>query len=246
MHGPGSARCAVELRPKSKLGSTQAGGLAGTHHFCFATFQRPDWIEWGALRALNEYRLEAGATRAPSFYSGFDIITIVLGGTLRRLGTYAPRQLLHAASVELVSPGRGVNLGVEAVGDEAASYIEIWIKSGPGRREPRRDWRARPPASRNRPLAAGPRAAAGALRLRSDARVWRKALAVAEKTESVLGDAEWAYLLLHEGEISANGTATRAGDALAISGPGLLEIDAATASEFLLICGRHPDCQPDR
>ena len=227
--------CPVELRVGAELGATRSGGLDGRHHFSFAAWQRPDRLEWGTLRALNEYRLEPGAARPPSFHSGFDILTLVTGGRLRRLGNYASRRLLEAGSAELISAGRGVDLGVEAVGKEPATYVEIWLRTGPGRREPRREWRPQAMESLTVPIAEGPKALDGALRMRAKGRIHRAALAAHRRTELALGEGECAYLSIGKGEVRANGVAGQAGDGLAVSGPGVLEIRADKASELLIV-----------
>lgn len=227
--------CRVELRVGIELGTTRSGGLDGRHHFSFAAWQRPDRLEWGALRALNEYRLEPGAARPPSFHSGFDILTLVTSGRLRRLGDYASRRMLEAGSAELISAGRGVDLGVEAGGREPATYVEIWLRTGPGRREPRREWRPQASGGFDLPIAEGPKAREGALRMRATGRIYRAPLAAHRRTELALGEGECAYLAIAKGAVKANAIAGQAGDGLAVSGPGLLEIKADKTSELLIV-----------
>lgn len=235
MDDPKIARCAVELRPKADLGTTRSGGLSGRHHFCFATYQRSDRLEWGALRAVNEYRLAAGAARGPTFHSGFEILTLVTSGRLRRLGTYTPTQALHAGSVELVSTSPGVQLGAETIGSEAATYLEIWIKAELRRREPRRDWRTSTPSGWDSPIASAPPVSARSLRLRANARIHSLSMDAGEKADRKLDEDECAYLVVRSGRLSGNGVAGGAGDGLAISGPGLLSIQAHGPSTILLI-----------
>lgn len=227
--------CRVELRVAAELGATRSGGLHGRHHFSFAAWQRPDRLEWGTLRALNDYRLDPGATRPPSFHSGFDILTLVLSGQLRRLGDYAPRRPLEAGAAELVSTGRGVQLGAEAVGKAPAHYLEIWLKTGPGRREPRREWRPDAAQGLAGPVAEGPKSRVGALRMRAAGRVHRLALPAHRRSVLALDEDECAYLAILKGAASANGVAGQAGDGLAMSGPGQLELRADKAAELLLI-----------
>ena len=227
--------CRVELRAGADRGATRSGGLAGRHHFSFAAWQRADRLEWGRLRALNEYRLEPGAVRPPTFHSGFDILTLVTGGQLRRLGGYGSRRLLGAGSAELISAGRGVDLGVEAVGKEPAHYVEIWLRTGPGRREPRREWRPQASEGLTVPIAEGPKAREGALRMRATGRVHRASLAAHRRAEFGLANDECAYLSISRGAVQINGLAGEAGDAFAVSGPGSLTVKADQAAELLLV-----------
>ncbi len=235
MNDPAITPCLVELRPRSGLGRTKAGGLCGTHHFCFATYQRPDRLEWGGLRSFNDYRLAPGAVRDPTFHSGFDIITLVTGGALRRLGTYAPRQVLRPGSVELVSAGRGVDLGMESIGTEAATYTEIWIRTGPGLRDPRRIWSPAIPANPDGPFAQGPEAPRAALRLRTNAAVQLAVLTDSETMNVPLAVGDCVYVVSRAGEVSANRVAAGPGDGLAISGSGMVALRATMRAEFLIV-----------
>lgn len=234
MDDPKIAHCTVELRPGAQHGSTQVGGLRGTHHFCFATFQRPDRLEWGALRGLNEYQLGPGAIRRPTFHAGFDIVTLVTAGSLRRLGTYAPRQLLTPGSIEVISTGRGVELGLEADGSEPADYIEIWIRTGPGLREPRRRCIS-PNATGGRPPGAGGSFPPGLLKLRADASIARTIASSGASVSLDLAENSLAYLHVECGALVANGLRAASGDSLAIAGAGHLDARAERETRLLLI-----------
>ncbi len=235
MDGPEIAPCTVDLRPRAGLGRTQAGGLSGTHHFCFAAFQRPDRLEWGALRGLNEYRLAPGAVRTPTFHCGFDIVTLVTGGRLRRLGTYSPRQLLEPGSAELVSAGCGVDLGMETVGTEAATYLEIWIRTGPDRRDPCREWLGNVRRGLDHPLATPSPFQPGSLKLRGAASIAWAALSAKQRVVVETEPDECAYLSVRAGSLAGDEIKATVGDAVAIAGPAQLVLETEAASELLLV-----------
>ena len=245
MDDPKIASCAVELRPKSELGLTQWGGLSGRHHFSFAAYQRLDRLEWGALRALHLYELKAGEARAPTFHAGFEILTLVRGGRLSRIGSHDPREPLDQGSVELVSTGRGANLGVKASGEEAAQYIEIWIRSAPPVRRSRRQCRASVIRSLDRPVASNIRGQAECLAWQSEAEVYLASMAAGEQADRAIAEGKCAYLVVLAGEIEGNGAVAKTQDALAISGPGLLSLRSRAPSEFLLIRMSNQVASPD-
>ena len=235
-----SSPAAVELRPRAELGETRAPGLEGRHHFCFAGYQRPDRLEWGKLRALNLYRLAPGARREPSFHASFEIVTLVTGGTLRRLGTFAPRQALRAGAIELVSTGVGANLGLEAIGDSAATFMEIWIESDQPMMHARRQ--SRMILSLDAVvLAAGASASGGALELAADARLSRLTLPPGGVFTQVLGGGECAYLSVLEGRVRARAVSASTGDAIALSGPGRVSIASDGPSILLSVVTRDRD-----
>lgn len=223
----------VEFRPRSELGTTEVEGLSGTHHFCFATYQRPDRLEWGGLRALHRYHLAAGGRREPSFHAGFEIITLVGGGALRRIGTFVPRQLLLPGSIELVSTGVGAQLGLEAVGDAPADYIEIWLNSHRSMQDAARHWRPATSKQREQILAAAPPLAGSLTLATRSAEIVRVWLGQGETFVRQLSPDTCAYLAVTHGRLVVGQTHAMTGDAFAISGPG--ELRASGAAGFLYI-----------
>lgn len=228
-------RCSVALRKHDDLGSTQWSGLTGTHHFSFAAYQRVDRLHWGGLRALNLYRLEPGAVRSPTFHAGFEIVTLVTGGRLRRTGTFSPRRPLGPHMVELLSTGTGANLGCIAADDETARYVEIWVRSTAASRRALRQCLTAYPVGLDQPLASGPGESRGSLSWRADGQILHIALEAGEKIERAVSDDLCPYLAVLHGDLSANGIVAESGDGLAIGGPGRLMLEARTPSECLLI-----------
>jgi hypothetical protein len=241
MAEPSAACCVVELRSRSEFGTTRASGFDATHHFCFAGYQRPDRIDWGKLRAVNEYRLEPGTVRKPEFHSGFEILTLVEEGWLRRLGTHESRRVIHPGSAELISCGAGIDIGAEPAGGESVSYVEIWIRSAAPSGQSRRQWRPAMPEGMDLPIAAGRPSPAGSLVMAADASVARAAIDVGRRVDRMVEPGERVYLAVRRGAISANGEAAAAGDAVAASGPGLLSVIASAKSELIWIRVDGPD-----
>lgn len=230
----GDRPCHAELRPKAGLGVTKMDGLVGIHHFCFATYQRTDRLDWGGLRALHYYRLTPGHRRNPTFHSGFEIVTLVERGRLLRLGTFAPRETMQAGEIEVISPGMGASLGLEAVGSEPAHYYEIWVRSAAGSvRSGRQLGR---PCGRDSVelLAAGIEAIPGTLSLHSHARISRERLDGSGLVRR-LADTDCAYGLVLEGLVQAGTIQAQAGEGMAMSGPGRCSLMSAGSAEILLI-----------
>lgn len=226
--------CKAELRPAAELGFTEAGGLAGVHHFCFSTFQRTDRLEWGDLRALHYYVLSPGQRRNPTFHAGFEIVTLVESGRLRRLGTYAPRDPMEAGAVELISPGMGATLGVEAVGDEPARFLEIWIRSSETIVRTGRQTARRRGGGLQSLVAVGLGTRHRALSLNAEARICRGRREPGELALR-LGDADCAYLFVLEGDVDVGRLRAHAGDALALEGPGECRLNVPRFADILLI-----------
>lgn len=225
----------VEFRPAAELGTTHAGRLLGRHHFCFATYQRPDRIEWGALRALHDYQLEAGAARAPSLHAGFEILTLVLDGRLRRTGTFQTRDLMEAGSAELISTGSGVQLGLDSVGPRAAHYLEIWVRSASPAGKAQRQYRRAAPVGLGRAIASDASPGGAGLIWNARGAVHEEVLAAGAPATCVVRDGELGYLALRSGTLQVGDLTLQGGDAVAATGPCHLPALATAPATLLWI-----------
>ena len=53
----------IELRPFARLGGGDHGWLKTRHHFSFADYQDPEWMNWGALRVWNDDEIARSPSR---------------------------------------------------------------------------------------------------------------------------------------------------------------------------------------
>ncbi|MEO7827773.1 MAG: pirin family protein [Allosphingosinicella sp.] len=119
----------IEHRPFASLGNTEVPGLTGRHHFCFARYQHPERLEWDRLRIWNDCVLDAGAGRPPEHCDNFDIVTLVLAGSLHRPGSFGDHCRTGPGFVQILSTGAGSSVGLRADDDGAVSFHEIWLRS---------------------------------------------------------------------------------------------------------------------
>lgn len=228
-------RGSVALRPAGERGATEAGGLEGLHHFSFAAFQRADRLDWGGLRAVNHYRLAAGEARPATFHAGFEIVTLVTAGRLCRTGTFAPLEPLLPGSLELVTSGAGSQLGARAAGDEAAEFLELWVKSRAPGGEPRRQWRPAFVASLDHPLIAETLLGGAAFAWNAEARLSLGTLPAREPLVRGLAPGEHGYLAVLDGIVAGHGLRAQAGDAVAVAGETELAVEAVTTARLIWI-----------
>lgn len=228
-------RGSVALRPAGERGATSAAGLHGLHHFSFAAYQRADRLDWGGLRAVNHYRLVAGAARPATFHAGFEIVTLVTAGRLARTGTFAPLEPLLPGSVELVTSGVGAQLGARALGESGAEFLEFWVKARAPGGEPRRQWRPAFVASLDRPLVAETLLGGAAFAWDAEARLSLGTLAAREAIEREVAEGEHGYLVVLDGIVAGHGFRAETGDSIAVEGPAQLVLDAVATSRLLWV-----------
>jgi redox-sensitive bicupin YhaK (pirin superfamily) len=225
------------LRPRAERGETRAPGVIGHHHFCFAGFQRPDRMSWGALRMLSLYDMAPGSERPASFLAGFEVVSIVLGGRWRRTGDLPAAAAFGANATELVSTGVGAALGGSVSGGADASLLEIWVSSQKPLRLPRRQSVLRRRTDLSRPIATGAPAESDALCWDSVARLHYGWLEPGDNFRCRLEYAELGFLLVVDGVVTANGTVAQAGDGVAASGPGNLQVKAVERARLIWLRG---------
>jgi quercetin 2,3-dioxygenase len=229
--------CRVALRPYAERGETQAPGVTGHHHFCFAGFQRPDRMSWGALRMLSHYDIAPWAERPASFLAGFEVVTIVLAGRWKRTGDLPAATAFGANAAELVSTGVGASLGGSVSGGAEASLIEIWVASQKPLRLPRRQSVLRRRTDLVRPIATGAPAESDALCWDSVAQLHYGWLEPGDHFRTRLEYAELGFLLVVDGVVTANATMAQAGDGVAASGPGNLQVSAIERARVVWLRG---------
>ncbi len=225
------------LWSRGERGETHADGVCGRHHLAFAAYQRSDRQSWGRLRGLSRYDLAPGAERPPVFHAGLEIVTVLLAGRWHRTGDLSSATPLGANDAELVSAGAGVALGGRAASGGSVSLVEIRLASQKPDREAWRQWLARRRTDLGRPIATGAPPQPDALMWASAARLHYGWLESGDHFRSALENAELGFLLIVDGAVSVNGTIAQAGDGVAATGSGRLQVEALERARLIWLLG---------
>lgn len=213
---------------------TRPDGLLCRHHFCFGAYQHPDRMEWGRLRIWNDNALAPGAVRPPTPHGGFDVLTLVHSGHLRRLADDLKPARLDPGHAHLARTGVGMTLGVEGARKSGARYSEIWFRSESPTCGAARARLPAPGSGRVDRLASGIADEEAPLRLSAPARLLQAMLGAADGLTLALGGMRHAYLVVLSGGIEAGGRRLDPGDALAIADQEALPVIARAGGLFLL------------
>lgn len=229
----------IERRSASR-GHEQAGWLDSRHTFSFGSYYDAGWMGFGALRVINEDRVDPGAGFAPHRHANMEILSYVLDGALAHRDSSGGGGVIGRGELQWMSAGHGVEHSeFNASQTDPVHFLQIWLQPDRVNAEPAYAQRAatpeRDPGAWE--LLASPGGAEASLAIRQDARLHGVLLPNAATTESMMVAGRRYWLHVAQGEIEANGRALASGDALGFvdeAGPLRLVGLGTTPADVLL------------
>jgi hypothetical protein len=161
----------------------------------------------------------------------------VLDGELAHKDSMGNGSVIRPGDVQRMSAGKGVvHSEYNHAQDRQTHFLQIWIEpnvSGivPGYEEKRFD--AAQKRGRLR-LIASPDGRDGSVLVHQDASVYAGLFDGGERASFALADGRRAYVHVARGELSVNGTALKAGDAIKLEGEPVIELAQGKQAEVLL------------
>lgn len=211
----------ITLRRSDDRGFFDHGWLQTRHSFSFADYYDEAHMGFGALRVINEDRVQPGQGFGRHGHRDMEILSWVLDGALVHRDSTGGATLLRPGEVQRMSAGTGV-WHSEANGSAEAPvhFLQIWILPDRAGHEPSYEQRSIPEASRRGRLAllASPDGAQGSTIIHQDARVFVGELALGQRAEVPLAPGRRAWVQLARGALSVNGMSLRPGDGAALTG----------------------------
>jgi len=121
-------------------GHANHGWLDTYHTFSFGHYYDPDRMNFGALRVLNDDRVEAGKGFGTHPHDNMEIVSIPLEGDLEHKDSMGNRAVIRQGDIQVMSAGTGVfhseyNLNQ----DQAVKFLQIWVFPNKKDMEPRYD-----------------------------------------------------------------------------------------------------------
>jgi quercetin 2,3-dioxygenase len=227
----------IELRKGTQRGHANHGWLDSWHSFSFADYYDPQQMGFGALRVINEDRIEPGAGFGTHGHRDMEIISYVLDGELAHRDSIGNGSVIRPGDVQRMSAGRGVmHSEFNHSQERAAHFLQIWIEPNvfgisPGYEERHFDLASRRGQLR---LIASPDGSRGSVRIHQDAYVYAGLFDGAEAAALPIAADRRAYLHVARGAVTANDRPLQAGDALKISEETCIELANGHAAEVLL------------
>jgi len=227
----------LEIRKAAERGHANHGWLDSWHSFSFADYHDPRHMGFGALRVINEDRIQPGMGFGTHGHRDMEIISYVLEGALAHKDSMGNGSTIVPGDVQRMSAGRGVmhsEFNHEAAGE--THFLQIWIEPSvrgidPGYEQKR--FGAEDKRGQLR-LVASPDGREGSVKIHQDAFVYATLLDGGERLVHSLAPGRRAYLHLARGRLRANGEALSAGDALKATDVAEIVLERGEQAEALL------------
>jgi redox-sensitive bicupin YhaK (pirin superfamily) len=228
----------IDVRTFEGLGGANHGWLNAKHHFSFAEYYDADRTNWGLLRVWNDDTIQPGTGFPSHRHAEMEIITYVRKGAITHQDSLGNQGRTEAGDVQVMSAGTGIMHSEYNLCDETTQIFQIWLTPTSKGKAP--SWGARPFPKVDRSgrfviLASGFESDAGALPIRTDARLLGATISAGQTVEYALGAERRGYLVPAKGVVEIDGVRINARDGAAISLVENLRVVAIEDAELVLV-----------
>ncbi len=227
----------LELRRAADRGHANHGWLDSHHSFSFADYHDPRHMQFGALRVINEDRVAPGRGFGTHGHRDMEIVSYVLDGAVEHKDNIGNGSVIRPGDVQRMTAGTGVlHSEFNPSATEAAHFLQIWMlpaRAGLAPGYEQKYFDAADKRGRLR-LVASPQGAEGSVTIHLDAQLYAGLFDAGEAATHALAEGRRAYVHVARGEVTINGVALGAGDALKVSGVDAVTIVEGRGAEVLV------------
>jgi redox-sensitive bicupin YhaK (pirin superfamily) len=215
------------IRRSSERGHADHGWLRSFHTFSFAGYYDPAHMGFGALRVINEDRVEPGKGFGTHAHRDMEIISYVLEGGLEHRDNMGNGSVIRPGDVQRMSAGTGVTHSeLNASRSELVHFLQIWIVPEERGITPSYEQKSFPEAERQRTLrrVASRDGRDGSVIVHQDVNLYASLLGAGERVRYEVPAGRRAWIHVARGSVELGGARLDAGDAAAVSEAGALDI----------------------
>ena len=227
----------ITLRRSNERGHANHGWLDSWHSFSFANYFDQNHVHWGALRVINEDRVQPGAGFGEYSHRDMEIISYVLEGALAHKDSMGNVVSIVPGEVQRMSAGTGV-VHSEFNHDRTATthFLQIWIvpaKTGvtPGYEQKTFADNEKRGTLR---LVVSPDGREGSVTINQDALMLAGLFDGSERADYKFAPGRLGYVHLVRGKLNVNGKQLSAGDALMLENESTIALGDGSAAEVLV------------
>ena len=213
-----------EIRRSQERGHADHGWLDSFHSFSFADYYDPAHMGFGALRVINEDRVQPAQGFGTHGHRDMEIISYVLEGELAHQDSMGNGSVIRPGDVQRMSAGTGVRHSeYNASKSDLVHFLQIWIEPSERGIEPSYEEKHFDAASKRGRLAliASGDARDGSVRLHQDADLYATLVDGDEKVAFEPRAGRRIYVHVVRGEAQVNGQPLAAGEGRAVGEVGV-------------------------
>jgi redox-sensitive bicupin YhaK (pirin superfamily) len=223
------------IRKASERGHVNIGWLNSHHSFSFGDYYDPNHMGFSDLRVINDDRVAASAGFATHPHRDMEILSYILEGAIAHKDSMGNVETVPAGEFQIMSAGTGIThseYNPDTV--NTLHLLQIWIKPNILGVTPRYEQKAFADKE-GATLILSPNGDHDSLMVYQDMKLWRHQYASGTSSQTITLNGDRNYWLhMVKGVIKAGRVELSAGDALAVSGESVLQLDIMAQSEFLL------------
>lgn len=241
-HLPPSSTTFMEnsvLHKAETRGKADHGWLLSFHTFSFANYYNPERMHFGALRVLNDDRVEAGMGFGTHPHDNMEIISIPLEGDLEHKDSMGNTAVIRNGDVQVMSAGTGITHSeYNKNRDKLVKFLQIWVFPNKRNVTPRYDQITLNAADRHNKLQqiVSPDPKDAGAWIHQDAWFHLGAMDAGKKLPYTLkkkGNGLYAFVL--SGSLKLNGQLLNSRDGFGLWNTEQFDLEALSASEVLLM-----------
>ncbi|OGA48407.1 MAG: quercetin 2,3-dioxygenase [Betaproteobacteria bacterium RIFCSPLOWO2_12_FULL_62_58] len=227
----------LKLRSSQDRGHANHGWLDTWHTFSFADYHDPDEMGFGALRVINDDRVQPGRGFGMHGHRDMEIITYILDGALEHKDSMGNGSVIRRGDVQRMSAGKGVlHSEFNPSPTDPVHLLQIWIEPNvtgirPSYEEKR--FAAEQRQERLR-LVASPDGRDSSVMIHQDTCVYATLLDAGDAVTHQLAPGRKAYVHVARGAVEVNGERLTGGDGAKIGAESKITFAKAEGAEILL------------
>jgi redox-sensitive bicupin YhaK (pirin superfamily) len=227
----------IELRPSLQRGYAEHGWLKSFHSFSFADYYDPQHVQFGNLRVINEDWIAPGMGFGTHPHRDMEIVTYVLEGALAHKDSLGNGAAILPGEVQRMSAGTGIaHSEYNHSRSETTHLLQIWIHPSQRSVMPGYEQKAFGTEEKRGQLrlVASPDGEQGSVSFSADAKIYAGLFDGEEAAELEVAPGRLVYVHLAKGELTVNGRALKAGDALKMVEEPVVQVAQGQNAEVLV------------